>query len=64
MATSFTKTYSVTVTFTKDEYFNPDLADTDVQCVELRNEIKKAINKVCRRSKGVYSCQPGIVAET
>jgi hypothetical protein len=63
MATSFTKTYQVTVTFTKDST-SPDLADTDIQAVELRAEIKKRIEEVSRRSKGVYQTQPGTVSET
>lgn len=63
MATEFQKTYSITVTFTKDDYHNPDLTDEDIQAVELRNEIIKAIEHVCRRTKGVYNTQPGSVTE-
>lgn len=64
MATSFNKTYSVTVTFTKDDYHNPDLTDADIQAVQLRNQIKKAIDAAARRSEGVYNTQPGTVTET
>lgn len=62
MATSFTKTYSVTVTFTKGAP-SADLTDADIQSVELRNEIQNRIAKAARISKGVYSAQPGSVSE-
>lgn len=70
MATEFSKTYSVTVTFTKD---NPPagtdqmpsnvITEDDVQSLELRAEIQEAIEKVSRRTKGVYNAQPGVVTE-
>ena len=64
MATSFTKTYSVTVTFTKNDYHSPDLTESDIQATELRDEIKAGIEKACRRTKGVYNAQPGTVSES
>ena len=41
MATSFNKTYQVVVTFTRDD--GEDLADTDLNSVEMRNEIQQMI---------------------
>ena len=64
MATSFTKIYSVTVTFTKDDYHSPDLTENDIQAEGLRTEIIKEIGQICKRSKGVYQSQPGTVTET
>jgi len=61
MATSFQKTYTVTVTFTKE---GETLTEDDVQAVELRDEIKKAIARVANRQKGVYQSIPGDVTET
>ena len=64
MAESFQKTYQVTVTFTKDDGHNRNLTEDDIQAVELRTEIQAAIDKVCRRTKGVYNSQPGTVSES
>ena len=70
MATSFQKTYSVTVTFTKDDPVSGTdkmpsnvITDADLHSVELRNTIKEGIEKASRRSIGVYSAQPGVVGE-
>ena len=62
MATSFQKTYQLTVTFQSD--IGTDITDADLHSVQLRNEITKAIEEVSRRSVGVLSAQPGIVQET
>ena len=70
MATSFQKTYSVPVTFTKDDPVagtdkmpSNVITDADLHSVELRNAIKEGIEKASRRSIGVYSAQPGTVGE-
>lgn len=62
MATEFSKNYSLSVTFKKAD--GSELADTDIQSVELRAEIKKAIDQLCRRTKGLYNTQPGNVSES
>jgi len=62
MSTSFTKTYSVVVTFSRDD--GEDLADSDLQSEGLRDEIKKEIAQVCTRNKGIFQSQPGTVSET
>lgn len=60
--TTFSKTYSVTVTFSKKDENTID-AD-DVQAAELRSEIQAGIERACRRTKGIYQSQPGTVTET
>jgi len=62
MATSFKKTYSVEVTFSRDD--GADLTDSDIQASELRTEIKKGIEAASRIQKGIYEAQPGTVSET
>lgn len=62
MATSFSKTYSVDVTFKRAD--GGAIADSDIQSVQLRNEIKKAVDSVCRRTKGIFNTQPGSVSES
>jgi len=62
MATSFQKTYSVTVTFTRDD--GGALTDSDIQASELRTEIKKGIEAAARIQKGIYEAQPGTVSES
>jgi len=62
MATSFQKTYSVTVTFTRDD--GEALTDSDIQASELRAEIKKGIEQASRIQKGIYEAQPGTVSES
>jgi len=59
---SFQKTYQVTVTFSKEG--TDAIADTDIQSVELREEIQKGIEKVCLKSKGIYNSYPGTVTES
>ena len=58
---SFQKTYQVTVTFTNK---TGSIADTDIQSVELRDEIQKGIEKACLRTKGTYNSYPGSVTES
>jgi len=62
MATSFTKTYSVTVTFSRDD--GEAITDSDIQSVELRAEIKKGIEAASRIQKGIFEAQPGTVSES
>ena len=62
MATSFQKTYQVTVTFTRDD--GDDLADTDLNSVAMRTDIKKMIAEVSTRGMGLYNAQPGTVTES
>ena len=61
MATSITKTYSVTVTFRYDTGEN--IADSDLNVSELRTEIKERIERAYRISKGNINAQPGTVTE-
>lgn len=62
MATSITKTYSVTVTFKLDT--GEAIADSDLNPSVLRTQIKQRIEKACRISKGIVNAQPGVVSET
>jgi len=62
MATSFTKVYSIEVTFSRDD--GGAITDADIQATELRNEIKKEISQVCSRTKGIYHTVPGTVSES
>jgi len=62
MATSFQKTYSVTVTISSD--LGKDITENDIQAEDLRKEIQKEIAQVCTRSKGVYSAHPGTISES
>jgi hypothetical protein len=62
MATSFQKTYQVTVTFTRDD--GGDIADTDLNSVAMRTDIKKIIAEVTTRGMGLYNAQPGTITES
>ena len=61
MATSFTKTYSVTVTYSNDD--GSAITDADLNVAVLRNEIKERIEKASRVGKGIINAQPGSVSE-
>ncbi len=61
MATSITKTYSVTVTFTYDG--GEAITDADLNVVELRKEIVKGVEGACRIQKCNINAQPGTVSE-
>jgi len=62
MATSFQKTYSIVVTFSRDD--GGAITDSDIQASELRTEIKKGIQAASRIQKGIFEAQPGTVSET
>ena len=62
MATSFSKNYSVDVTFSRSD--GGTIADDDVQSAELREEIIKAIGQIASRTKGIYVCHPSEVSES
>jgi hypothetical protein len=62
MATSFQKTYSVTVTYKLDD--GGTIADSDLNPSALRAEIIKRIEQACRMSKGIVQSRPGTVTET
>lgn len=62
MATSFTKTYQVTCTFSMDDL--SDLADSDLNPSILRELIIKRIEEACRISKGILQSRPGTVTES
>jgi len=62
MATSFTKNYSVDVTFKLDD--GGTIAEDDLNPEILRNEIIERIEKACRMSKGILQSRPGDVTET
>lgn len=53
MATSFNKTYTLVVKYSRDD--SATLADTDLIATELRKEIKKAVGEVVPISKGILS---------
>lgn len=53
MATSFSKTYSVTVDFSRDD--EAALTDADIQAAEMRAEIIIRIKEAVESSKGIYS---------
>ena len=61
MAKTFTKTYSVVVTFRYDTA--EDITDSDLNVSELRKEIKKRVEEATRISKGNINAQPGTVSE-
>ena len=70
MATSFQKTFSIVVTFTKnnpvagtDKMPSSTITEDDIQSLELRAAIKEGIEKASRITKGVYNTQPGTVSE-
>lgn len=62
MATEFSKTYSVTVTYSYDD--GGALADSDLNPSILREQIIERIEKACRISKGILQARPGTVTET
>ena len=62
MATSFTKTYQVTCTFSMDDL--SDLAEGDLNPSILRTLIIKRIEEACRISKGILQSRPGTVTES
>lgn len=62
MATSITKTYSVTVTFTYDG--GEAITDADLNIVPLRADIKKGVEAACRIQKCDINAQPGTVTES
>lgn len=62
MATSFQKTYSVTVTFKSD--LAETITDSDVNPAALREKIIQRIEEACRISRGIINIQPGTVSET
>ncbi len=53
MATSFNKTYTITVKYSRDD--GEALADTDLEATELRKHIKKAVGEVVPASRGILS---------
>ena len=62
MATSFNKTYSITVKYQRDDL--ETLSDTDLLATELRSLIKKNIGQVVPASKGILSAHiSGSVSE-
>lgn len=62
MATEFSKTYSVTVTYKLDD--GGTIADSDLNPSILREQIIERIEKACRISKGILQARPGTVTET
>ena len=62
MATSITKTYSVTVTFTYDG--GEAITDADLNVSVLRGEIRKGIEEASRIQKCNINAQPGTVSES
>ena len=62
MATSITKTYSVTVTFKYEG--GGSITDADLNVSVLREEIKKGVEEACRIQKGDINAQPGSVSES
>jgi len=62
MATSITKTYSVTVTFKYEG--GGSITDADLNVSVLRGEIKKGVEEACRIQKGDINAQPGSVSES
>ncbi|MCK4731585.1 MAG: hypothetical protein KAT65_03920 [Methanophagales archaeon] len=62
MAVSFTKNYSIDVTFKLDD--GGTIADDDLNPSVLREEIIKKIEQVCRISKGIVQARPSSVIET
>lgn len=62
MATEFSKTYSVTVTYKYDD--GGAIADDDLNPSVLRTQIIERIEKACRISKGILQARPGTVTES
>ena len=62
MATSITKTYSVTVTFKYEG--GGSITDADLNIVSLRADIKKGVKAACRIQKGSINVQPGTISES
>lgn len=62
MATSFNKTYTLTVKYSRDD--GKALADTDLEATELRKHVKKAVGEVVPVSRGILSAHiVGTVSE-
>ena len=63
MSTSITKTFSVTVKFSRDD--QEDLAADLIAYTELKKELKKSIGEIVTASKGILSSHiVGDVSET
>jgi hypothetical protein len=62
LATSFTKNYSVNVTYKYDD--GGALAEGDLNPSILRAEIIKRIEEAARISKGILQARPGSVTES
>ncbi len=62
MATSFTKNYSVNVTYKYDD--GSALAEGDLNPSVLRTLIIKRIEEAVRISKGILQARPGSVTES
>ena len=62
MATSFTKNYSVDVTYKYDD--GGALAEDDLNPSVLRAEIIKRIEGACKISKGIFQARPGTITES
>lgn len=62
MATEFSKTYSVTVTYKYDD--GGALADSDLNPSILREQIIERIERAARISKGILNARPGSVSES
>lgn len=61
MATEFTKTYSISVTFKYED--GRAITDADLNVSVLRGEIRKGIEEASRIQKGDINAQPGSVSE-
>jgi len=61
MATEFSKTYSVTVTYKYDD--GGTIADSDLNPSILRAQIIERIERAARISKGILNARPGTVTE-
>lgn len=61
MATTITKTYSVTVTFRYED--GRAITDADLNIVPLRADIRKGIEEASRIQKCDINAQPGTVSE-
>lgn len=62
MATEFSKTYSVTVTYKYDD--GGTIVDSDLNPSILRAEIIKRIGGAAKISKGILNARPGSVTES
>lgn len=63
MAKEFSKIYTMTVKYSRDD--GEALADTDLEATELRKHIKKAVGEVVPISRGILSAHiVGSVSES